>query len=101
MTTRQWQSKVRKWARRLNMAEVPIAVSVDDGPDMDRKWAEVSFDDARATRWSIRFRRDVPQPDEVVVHELLHVKSGLLDARDEAWIVDVSRAIVAGWRKQK
>lgn len=81
------------------MATTPITVTVDDGPHMERKWAEVSFDDARATQWSIRFRPDVPKPDEIVVHELLHIKSGLLDARDEAWIVDVSRAIVAGYAR--
>jgi hypothetical protein len=34
-------------------------------------------------------------PDFIICHELLHVRTGLTDATHEAWICDVAAALVA------
>ncbi len=41
------------------------------------------------------WHRHHADPDLIMCHELLHVRTGLTDATHEAWICDVAAALVA------
>jgi hypothetical protein len=86
------------------MAEYCALLQIEPLPDLELVPASaipgcdamVDFDDERATHWRIKIRRGRhANPERVMVHELLHVKTGLTDATHEAWICDVADALLA------
>ena len=94
MTLLAWAWLVEEWCRILRISNYPaielVAASKIPGCD-----AVVDFDDERANNWRIKIRRGKHlNPERVIVHELLHVKTGLTDATHEAWICDVADALI-------
>ena len=95
MTSEQWHVLAGEWCVLLGITERPrlMIVHASDIPGCD---ARADFDDCRATRWTIKIRRGRhADPALILVHELLHVRTGLTDATHEAWICDVAAALVA------
>lgn len=95
MTRERWALLLGEWCMILGITERPrlLVVPASDIPGDD---ARVDFDDRRASHWTIRVRRGHhADPDLIMAHELLHVRTGLTDAAHEAWICDVSAALVA------
>lgn len=93
MTRADWHRKLGFWCEVLSVVETPrlLLVPASDIPGCD---AVAEFDDCRASHWTIKIRRGRHvDPDTLLVHELLHVRTGLTDAAHEAWICDVSQAI--------
>lgn len=96
MTLHDWHYRLGYWCEVLGIRDTPRLELVDQSaiPGCD---AMADFDDQRATLWRIRIRRGCHErPDELLVHELLHVRTGCTDACHEAWICDVARAITRG-----
>lgn len=96
MTLHDWHYRLGYWCEVLNIRDTPRLEIVDQSviPGCD---AMADFDDSRATRWVVKIRRGCHErPDELLVHELLHVRTGCTDACHEAWICDVARAITRG-----
>jgi len=101
MTRLDWCEKLGYWCEILGIREAPrlLIVAASDIPGCD---AMAEFDDTRAMHWTIKIRRGWHHdPDLVMCHELLHVRTGLTDATHEAWICDVSAALVALSRRAK
>ena len=99
MTSEQWHVLAGEWCVLLGITERPrlMIVHASDIPGCD---ARADFDDCRATRWTIKIRRGRhADPALILVHELLHVRTGLTDATHEAWICDVAAALVALHRR--
>jgi len=95
MTRPEWFDLMANWCAALGIKTIPelaiVPASAIPGCD-----AVADFDDERASRWRIKIRRGKhANPERVMVHELLHVKTGLTDAAHEAWICDVADALVA------
>lgn len=93
MTIHDWHYKLGFWCEVLGIVETPQfkIVPQSEIPGCD---AMADFDDERATKWTVRVREGKHvNPDYLLVHELLHVRTGLTDACHEAWICDVARAI--------
>ncbi len=94
MTREQWHVLAGEWATILGITERPrlLIVHASEIPGCD---ARADFDDCRATRWTIKIRRGYhTDPDLIMCHELLHVRTGLTDATHKAWIWDVAAALV-------
>jgi hypothetical protein len=54
----------------------------------------VEYDGSKRYLWLIQIAdRRQPDADYVVIHELMHVKTGLVDPAYEPWIHDVSLAL--------
>jgi hypothetical protein len=95
MTREAWHVLAGEWAAILGITERPrlLIVPASAIPGCD---AVAEFDDCRATHWTIKIRRGHhADPDLIICHELLHVRTGLTDATHEAWICDVAAALVA------
>ena len=95
MTRERWHALMGEWCAILGVTERPRLLIVPSSaiPGDD---ARAEFDDRRATHWTIKIRRGRhTDPDLIMAHELLHVRTGLTDATHEAWICDVSAALVA------
>lgn len=98
MNREQWQRLLGKWCEILRIQRAPrlVIVAAADIPGCD---AIAEFDDTRAEHWTIKVRRGKHRdPELIMCHELLHVRTGLTDAAHEAWICDISAALVAGHR---
>jgi hypothetical protein len=98
MTRDEWHALLAEWCPLLGIATPPrlVVVPASAIPGCD---AVAEFDDTRATHWTIKVRRGYhADPALIMVHELLHVRTGLTDATHEAWICDVSAALVKGYR---
>lgn len=94
MTILDWHYKLGFWCEALGIKETPQfkIVPQSEIPGCD---AMADFDDERATKWTVRVREGHhARPDELLVHELLHVRTGLTDACHEAWICDAAKAMV-------
>jgi hypothetical protein len=94
MTRADWHRLLGYWCEILGILEAPrlLLVPASEIPGCD---AVAEFDDCRAQHWTVRIRRGKhADPDLLMAHELLHVRTGLTDATHEAWICDVSRALV-------
>jgi hypothetical protein len=94
MTRAEWHRLLGFWCEVLGVIETPrlliVPASEIHGCD-----AVAEFDDRRAAHWTIKIRRGAhADPDLIMAHELLHVRTGLTDATHEAWICDVSAALV-------
>ena len=95
MTRERWHILAGEWAAILGITTPPriLIVPASAIPGCD---AVAEFDDTRATVWTIKIRRGRhADPDLIMCHELLHVRTGLTDAAHEAWICDVSAALVS------
>lgn len=91
----EWKMLMASWCAELNIPRLPKIelVYASKIPGCD---AVVDFDDERANHWRIKIRRGKhANPERVMVHELLHVKTGLTDATHEAWICDITDALIA------
>lgn len=94
MTREQWALKLGYWCEILGIREAPrlLIVAASEIPGCD---AIAEFDDRRAQHWTVKIRRGKhAEPDWLMCHELLHVRTGLTDAAHEAWICDVAAALV-------
>jgi hypothetical protein len=95
VTHEAWHVLAGEWAAILGITERPrlLVVPASEIPGDD---ARADFDDCRATQWTIRIRRGHHKdPDLIICHELLHVRTRLTDATHESWICDVAAALVA------
>jgi hypothetical protein len=95
VTREAWHVLAGEWAAILGITERPrlLVVPASEIPGDD---ARADFDDCRATQWTIRIRRGHHKdPDLIICHELLHVRTRLTDATHESWICDVAAALVA------
>lgn len=95
MTRERWALLLGEWAAILGITERPrlLIVPASEIPGDD---ARADFYDCRATQWTVKIRRGLHKdPDLIICHELLHVRTGLTDATHEAWICDVAAALVA------
>lgn len=93
MTRAEWHRRLGYWCEILGIQTAPRLEIVPSAeiPGCD---AMADFDDERASIWRVRIRRGRhANPDRLLVHELLHVRTGLTDAAHEAWICDVAAAI--------
>lgn len=94
MTRESWLALMAYWCTELGIPTLPTlrVVPASEIPGCD---ALAMFDDTRATKWTIAVRRGKHEnPEIVMAHELLHVRTGLTDAVHESWICDVSAALV-------
>lgn len=101
MTRDQWAHRIGYWCEILGIREAPrlLIVAASDIPECD---AKADFDDARATKWTVKVRRGKHEkPDLIMCHELLHVRTGLTDAVHEDWMWDVAEALVGLARRTK
>ncbi len=98
MTPCKWNYLLALWMEVLKLNDRKITlkfVRASTIPDQDM---DVSFTDRRAKEWLIKIRIGQPSivdAETAFVHELMHIKMGLLDARDESGLWDVAEALVA------
>lgn len=96
MTLLDWHYRLGYWCEVLNIRDTPRLeiVPPEAIPGCD---AMADFDDERATKWAVRIRSGThARPDRLLVHELLHVRTGCTDAIHEGWICDIADALTRG-----
>ena len=95
MTRERWHLLAGEWVAILGITERPrlVIVPASEIPGCD---AVVEYFRAIEDGWTIKLRRGKHADAELtMVHELLHVKTGLTDQCHEPWIRDVAAALVA------
>ena len=83
------------WTERLELSDREVSLEMVPQKGIPGCDMEVCFLDREAMRWLIKIRRGrIQDAETVLVHELLHVRTGLLDARDEKNLWVLARALV-------
>lgn len=89
------QALMAAWCGRLGIVQAPRLVIEAELPGC---LGVAEYDGSQSPVWTVRLRRGLrTDMERVLVHELLHVRTGLTDPCHEAWIDDLARALV---RKQ-
>lgn len=95
MTPAPWLTLLAYWIDVLELKDRQITIRMVPAKAIPACDMQVGFVDREARNWLIQIRRGyIPDGEAVLVHELLHVRTGRLDARDEANLWTIARALV-------
>jgi len=86
------QALMLAWCGRLGIVQPPALFMERELPGC---LGLAEYDGSQSPVWTVRLRRGLrADMERVLVHELLHVRTGLTDPCHEAWIDDIARALV-------
>ena len=80
------------WCGRLGIVQFPRLSMESELPGC---LGVAEYDGSQSPVWTVRLRKGLrADMERVLVHELLHVRTGLTDPCHESWIDDLARALV-------